>query len=323
VSVLSNRLISMKAVEVTEGENLIDLPVTAEWGAGAYVTISALRPMDVAAGRNPARAMGLAYAAVDPGRRQLQAVVQVPPEAAPRAPLDIAVKVGGVEPGEQAYVTIAAVDLGILNLTAFKSPDPSAHYFGQRRLGVGIRDIYGRLIDGLNGAEGTVRSGGDAGAQARLLAPPPTEDLVAFFTGPVTVGADGMARAGFDLPSFNGTVRVMAVAWSKTGVGQAQADVLVRDPVVVTASLPRFLSPGDESRLLLEVVHATGPSGRMGLDVSSAGLTLGAVPSGFDLGEKAKAVFSIPLTAGQEGAHAAATAATAFGVGVSRSCSGG
>ena len=301
VSVLSNRLISMKAVEVTAGENLIDLPVTAEWGAGAYVTISALRPMDVAAGRNPARAMGLAYAAVDPGRRQLQAVVQVPPEAAPRAPLDIAVKVGGVEPGEQAYVTIAAVDLGILNLTAFKSPDPSAHYFGQRRLGVGIRDIYGRLIDGLNGAEGTVRSGGDAGAQARLLAPPPTEDLVAFFTGPVTVGADGMARAGFDLPSFNGTVRVMAVAWSKTGVGQAQADVLVRDPVVVTASLPRFLSPGDESRLLLEVVHATGPSGRMGLDVSSAGLTLGAVPSGFDLGEKAKAVFSIPLTAGQEG----------------------
>ena len=67
----------------------------------------------------------------------------------------------------------------------------------------------------------------------------------------------------------------MAVAWSKTGVGQAQADVLVRDPVVVTASLPRFLSPGDESRLLLEIVHATGPSGRMGLDVSSTGLTLG------------------------------------------------
>ena len=207
----------------------------------------------------------------------------------------------GVAPGETAWVTLAAVDLGILNLTAFAPPDPSAHYFGQRKLGVGIRDIYGRLIDGLNGAEGTVRSGGDAGAQARLQAPPPTEQLVAQFAGPVQVGPDGLAHAGFDLPAFNGTVRVMAVAWSKTGVGQAQADVLVRDPVVVTASLPRFMAPGDESRLLLEVVHATGPAGRMGLTVASDGLTLGAVPAAFDLAEQGKATFSVPVTARAEG----------------------
>jgi uncharacterized protein YfaS (alpha-2-macroglobulin family) len=301
VTVLSNRLIAMKAVQVTEGENLINLPVTDEWGAGVYVTASVLRPMDVAAGRNPSRTMGLAYAAIDPGRRQLQASIEVQPEAAPRGPLPVAVKVADVQPGETAYVTLAAVDVGILNLTRFASPDPSAHYFGQRKLGVGIRDIYGRLIDGMNGAEGTIRSGGDAGAQAKLQAPPPTEELVAYFAGPLTVGEDGFARTSFDLPSFNGTVRVMAVAWSKAGVGQAQADVLVRDPVVVTASLPRFLSPGDESRLLLEIVHATGPSGRMGLDVSSPGVTLGAVPSGFDLADKGKATFQIPVTALEPG----------------------
>ncbi|MBL9075667.1 alpha-2-macroglobulin family protein [Tabrizicola sp.] len=301
VTVLSNRLVAMQAVEVKEGENLIQLPVTDEWGAGVYVTASVLRPMDVAAGRNPARALGLTHASIDPGARALAATVEVPAEAAPRAPLDVAVKVDGVTAGETAYVTIAAVDVGILNLTGFEAPDPSDYYFGQRRLGVGIRDIYGRLIDGLNGATGEVRSGGDAGAQARLQAPPPTEELVAYFTGPVEVGADGYARASFDLPSFNGTVKVMAVAWSKTGVGQASADVLVRDPVVVTASVPRFLSPGDTSRLLLEVVHATGPSGRMGLDVTATGLTLGEVPSGFDLGDKAKAVFEVPVTAGAVG----------------------
>jgi hypothetical protein len=303
VAVLSNRLVAMQAVEVTEGENLIQLPVTDDWGAGVYVTASVLRPMDVAAGRNPARALGLTHASIDPGARALAATVEVAAEAAPRGPLDVAVKVDGVTAGETAFVTIAAVDVGILNLTGFEAPDPQAHYFGQRRLGVGIRDIYGRLIDGLNGATGEVRSGGDAGAQARLQAPPPTEELVAYFTGPVEVGADGYARVSFDLPSFNGTVRVMAVAWSKTGVGQARADVLVRDPVVVTASLPRFLSPGDESRLLLEIVHATGPSGRMGLDVSATGLTLGAVPSGFDLGDQARAVFEVPVTAGAVGLH--------------------
>ncbi|MFC3182817.1 alpha-2-macroglobulin family protein [Cypionkella sinensis] len=297
ITVLSNRLVSMQAVEVKEGENVIPLTVTDEWGAGVYVTASVLRPMDVAAGRNPARALGLTHATIDPGTRALKAVVETAAEAAPRGPLEVAVKVDGVGAGDTAYVTIAAVDQGILNLTGFQPPNPQDHYFGQRKLGVGIRDIYGRLIDGMNGAEGSVRSGGDAGAQARLQAPPPTEELVAYFTGPVQVGADGYARTSFTLPSFNGTVKVMAVAWSKKGVGQASADVLVRDPVVVTASLPRFMQPGDKSRLLLEIVHATGPSGRMSLDVSSAGLKLGDVPSGFDLADKAKAKFAIPVTA--------------------------
>ncbi len=90
VTVLSNRLIAMKAVEVTEGENLIALPVTDEWGAGVYVTASVLRPMDVAAGRNPTRAMGLTHAAIDPGARKLTATVETAAEIAPRGPMDVA-----------------------------------------------------------------------------------------------------------------------------------------------------------------------------------------------------------------------------------------
>lgn len=303
VMVLADRLVSMQAVDVAEGENVIDLPVTDDWGAGVYVTASVLRPMDVAAGRNPARALGLAHAAIDPGAAKLKVAVEAPAEAAPRGPLEVAVRVEGMAEGDTAFVTVAAVDQGILNLTGFLPPDPAAYYFGQRKLGVGIRDVYGRLIDGLNGAEGQVRSGGDAGAQARLQAPPPTEELVAYFTGPVQVGPDGLAKVAFDLPAFNGTVKVMAVAWSGKGVGQADADVLVRDPVVVTASLPRFMAPGDESRVLLEIVHATGPAGRMKLALAGDGVTLGAAPAEIDLGEKQKQVVRVPVSASSAGLH--------------------
>ena len=309
ITVMSNHIINREVIEVTEGENLIGIPVGEDWGAGAYVTASVIRPMDVAADRNPARALGLAYAAVDPGPRKLAASIETASEALPRGPLDVAVKVEGVAPGEMAYVTLAAVDVGILNLTAFKAPDPEGHYFGQQKLGIGIRDIYGRLIDGLNGTLGAVRSGGDA-AGPGLQAPPPTEELVAYFAGPLPVGPDGYARTSFTLPSFNGTVKLMAVVWSTSGVGQAQTDVLVRDPVVVTASVPRFLAPGDESRLLLEVVHAKGPAGRIGLDVSAEGLTLGAAPAGFDLAGGAKQTLSIPITAGATGIHSIRIALT-------------
>jgi len=135
---------------------------------------------------------------------------------------------------------------------------------------------------------------------------------MAQFSGPVTVGPDGSARVQFDLPAFNGTVRLMAVAWSPTAVGQAQADVLVRDPVVVAASLPRFLAPGDESRLLLELTHARGSAGRMGLDVTVGdGLMLtGDTPSGVTLAEGETQRISLPVTGVAPGDHAIRIALT-------------
>ncbi|MGY9048054.1 MAG: MG2 domain-containing protein, partial [Rhodobacterales bacterium] len=304
VTVMSNHVISMQAVEVREGENVSPGAVTEAWGAGAYVTAQVIRPMDVSAGQNPARSLGLAHANIDPGARKLAVSIDTAPDSAPRGPLTAAVVVDGLAEGQEGYVTLAAVDLGILNLTGFKSPDPSAYYFGQRRLGVEMRDLYGRLIDGMNGAMGQIRSGGDASAQMRLQSPPPTEKLVAFFSGPVRV-VDGRAEVSFDLPEFNGTVRLMAVAWSPTAVGQASADVMVRDPVVVSASLPRFMAPGDTSRLLLEIVHATGPAGRMGLDVKAEGLSLdaSAISSGVEVAEQGTTRLSIPLTAEEVGNH--------------------
>ena len=90
-----------------------------------------------------------------------------------------------------------------------------------------------------------------------------------------------------------------------------QITVLVRDPVVVTASLPRFLQPGDSSSMLLEIVHATGPAGRMGLDVAADGVTLtDLVPSGFDLTEKATQTFRIPFAATGVGDHTITVALT-------------
>lgn len=303
VTVLADRVISMQAVDVTEGENLLTLPVTDEWGAGVYVTAQVIRPMDVAAGQNPARALGLAHAAVDPGNAKLAVSIDAPEEIAPRGALAATVNVPNVADGESAYVTVAAVDLGILNLTGFKTPDPAGYYFGQRRLGVEIRDVYGRIINGMDGAMGTVRSGGDGGAGMDMAGPPPTEQLVAFFSGLVPV-VDGKATVAFDIPDFNGTVRLAAVAWSPKGVGSAEKDVIVRDPVVIAAAMPRFLAPGDDSRLALEFTHAKGPVGDMPLEITAdPGLLLGPVVTSVALTEGGKAEMTTMLSALTEGDH--------------------
>ncbi|MEW9918113.1 alpha-2-macroglobulin family protein [Marimonas sp. MJW-29] len=305
VSVLSNRTIDRRTVPVTAGENTITLPIDESWGSGAYVTAAVIRPMDVSAGLNPARQLGVAHASIAPGPKALTVAIDAPEVTDGQAGIvRAAVTVDGIAQGETAYVTLAAVDVGILNLTGFEAPDVTDHYFGQRRLGVEIRDLYGRLIDGMNGAMGTVRSGGDAAASAQVQSPPPTEKLMAFFSGPIPVGPDGRAEVEIIKPAFNGTIKLMAVAWSKSAVGDAARDTIARDPVVVTASLPRFLAPGDQSRLLLELVHAEGPSGDMPLQIfADAGLALGDVPASVSLAANGSARLDIPLTGRETGDH--------------------
>ena len=268
VSVMSNRLISLQSVPVTEGRNEVALPVTDDWDAGVYVAASAIRPLSQDAGHAPIRALGIAPAAVDPGQRVLAATLTAPAEADPRGAAQVTLAVTGAQPGQTVHATIWAVDQGILNLTGYKPPSATGHYFGQRRLGVGLRDLYGRLILPSGAADGALRSGGDAGSM-QTQAPPPTEKLMAWFSGPLELDAGGRATVEVPLPDFNGEVRVMAVAWTEGAVGQTDTAMLVRDPVVVTATVPAFLAPGDRAEAQVRLTHAAGPAGPVGLAVQN------------------------------------------------------
>src|SRR5690606_14348757 len=149
------------------------------------------------------------------------------------------------------------------------------------------------------GAMGEVRSGGAAAASVEA-GPAPAEDLLALFSGRVEL-SNGRAELDFELPPFAGTVRLMAVVWTAQAVGQASADVLVRDPVVMQASLPRFMTPGDESRLRLELTHVDGRAGSMLLEADGHGL--GAVPGPVALEAGGRAVIDLPLRPTVAGEH--------------------
>ena len=84
---------------------------------------------------------------------------------------------------------------------------------------------------------GTLRSGGDGGRRG-LQGIPPVERPSRSISGIVKVDADGTAKVDFELPDFNGTVRVMAVAWSTDKLGHGFKDVIVRDAVALTGFRP-------------------------------------------------------------------------------------
>lgn len=303
VMVVDDRIIDLKAVDVPEGGTTVQLQVTDDWGPGAYVTAVLYRPASSQEKRMPSRALGLSYADVDPGDRKLDVSLQTPNVSLPRQPFTTKVKIANARAGDKVYVAVAAVDLGILNLTNFKAPDPDGWFFGQRQLGVTFRDLYGQLIDPTQGLLGALRSGGD-GEMSRTGAPPPTTVLVAQHSGIVEVGADGTANVTFDMPDFSGTVRLMAMAWSAGSIGHAVEDVIVRDPVVVTLSPPRFLRLGDQTRLLVEVNNVSGVAGTYKVQmVRGLGLIGDNAETQIELETGARAALNLSLSGTVIGDH--------------------
>lgn len=297
----SDRIQEIFTANVPAAGGEIEIPVKGEWGAGVYVTATAFRPGSAQETRMPMRAIGTAWLEVEPDDRELEVALDLPEKIAPDEVLSIPVSATGGVAGEEIYVTVAAVDLGILNLTNYQVPDPVGWYFGQRRLGLEIRDLYGRLIDGSLGAFGRLRSGGD-GPGLAAQGSPPTEKLLSLFSGIVKTGEDGSTTIEFDLPPFNGTARVMAVAWSKSSVGSASGDVIIRDPLVMTASLPKVLAPGDQISTVLEIANTDGPAGNYALSVvSSEELSVGSLPATIELAKGERRVLSLPMRAMQPG----------------------
>ncbi|WP_062229072.1 alpha-2-macroglobulin family protein [Aureimonas frigidaquae] len=302
ILVLGESLIDRVSVDLPADGADIRLPVTQAWGSGAYVAAMIYRPMDLEQRRMPGRAIGLSHAAVDPGARDLQVSIEAPEVMTPRQSIEVPVRVAGLAAGTRAYVTLSAVDVGILNITDFAAPAPSHYYFGQRRLGVAIRDLYSRLIDRMQGALGAVRSGGDAGADA--VSPPPMDQLVALYSGIVETDAQGVARVELAIPDFNGTLKLMAMAWTQDGVGQADRDLVVRDPIVAELVRPRFLAPGDSSRIVVELAHVDGPSGKVALALTGGEgvLEVEASPTTtVDLPAEGRARYTIPVRAAAPG----------------------
>ncbi|MBP2227761.1 uncharacterized protein YfaS (alpha-2-macroglobulin family) [Azospirillum agricola] len=253
-----------------------EIPVDSGWTGGAYVLATAFStpdPQDPASAKGPPRrAVGLSWLAMDPAPRTLGVRLAAPAESEPRRNLTAEVTVEGVAAGQPAFVTLAAVDESVLQLTDQPSPDPAAHYLGKRRLAAELRDSYGRLIDpaGLDSA----RPRGPAAPRLRQIAglvPPKSERVVSLFSGILPVGADGKLSVPFELPDFQGRLRLMAVAWSGGKLGRADANVLVRDPLLADAVLPRFLAPGDSAQVLVTLDNLNGPAGDYRAELTAGG----------------------------------------------------
>ena len=301
VMVESDRMLFVQALDVKPGTR-ISIPVTKDWERhDVYVTALVFRGGSATSKITPARAVGVAHVPMDRRDRRVALGVAVKKQVRPEQPLHVTVSAPELA-GKQAYATVSAVDVGILNITRFPVPDANKHFFGQRRLGVDAYDIYGRVIESFEGGTAKLRFGGDMALAALPQARRPTARVqtVDLFKGPVQLDAKGNARVALDVPDFNGTLRVSALVFSDSQYGNRDTEVVVRAPIVAEASMPRVMAPGDRSTVTLDITNYTGRAGDFKVQVDGIGpASVGESSRALKLAVEGKSTLSFPLQAQQ------------------------
>ena len=300
----SDRLLYVHEIELKGAEGKVAgrfrIPVTQDWERhDVYITALVLRGGSAASQVTPARAIGVAHVPMRRDERRVAVGLKVAAQTRPQQELPVTVSVPQLA-GQQAHVTVSAVDVGILNITRFPVPDANAHFFAARRLATDAWDVYGRVIEAFAGGTARLRFGGDMALEALPQARRPTARVqtVDLFSGPVALDAQGNARLKLALPDFNGSLRVSALVYSDDRYGKRDAEVLVRAPVVAEAGMPRVLAPGDRGAVALDVQNFSGKAGRFRVRVEGEGPL--AVTDGerhLELEDGAKATLEFPLLA--------------------------
>lgn len=309
VVVATDEILTRRQVSLSTEGTEISLPVTEEWGAGAYVMVTVYTPRDASSQPKPRRAVGVTYVPVDVSQRTFEVTMNTQSPVKPNQTYEVDLVLEDGPRNEQAFVTLAAVDEGILLLTKFSSPEPEDWFFGKAALGIDLYDDYGRLLDPNQGAAAPIRSGGDQIGGAGLTVVP--TKTVALFSGVVSVDRRGRATVPLELPDFNGELRLMAVAWSESGIGSGQQSLTVRDDVPTELILPRFLAPGDTAKGTVTADNVAGPAGRYTVEVSSTGIIdVQSEAISLELAEGERIDRSIDLTANDIGLASLTVTAT-------------
>ncbi len=261
VSVEGDRPLWRTIVDVAADGTQVQIPVSDDWARhDLYISALVIRPGDRRSRIAPKRALGLIHLPLDRSQRRLDIAIEAPEKALPNTPLTVNLQVRGAGGPGETYVTLAAVDVGVLAITNFETPDPAAYFFNRRRYGVDCYDLYQKIIETGEGSLARRRFGGDAAPDMARGGDKPLTDvrIVSLYQGRLAVDDQGRAQAVLDLPDFNGRLRLMAVAYSDSTYGASEKEVTVAAPVVAEIAMPRFLAMGDRAFLALDVQNLSG-----------------------------------------------------------------
>ncbi|MCF7567327.1 MG2 domain-containing protein [Sabulilitoribacter arenilitoris] len=242
-------VLDYKWVKTQQGETTVNVPITSEMAPNVFVNISLLQPHAISANDLPIRLFGVIPIMVEDPNTKLEPQLKMPDVLRPKETFKVTIS----EKNKKSMTyTIALVEEGLLDLTRFKTPNAWDEFYKREALGVKTWDIFDDVIGAYSGSIDQVFAiGGDGSAAKGKNKKANRFKPVVTYLGPFNLNAGEQKSHTIKLPNYIGAVRTMVIAGDNKNeaYGSTDKSVEVKKPLMVLATLPRKLSPGEKVTL--------------------------------------------------------------------------
>ncbi len=255
VTMETDHVVSHQYVDVSNRTASLDLNVTADHVPNVYITATLIKPHE-ASDIPLTVAHGFKNVTVEDKSRKIAVEIVAQKTVRSKTHQHVTVKAA---PG--SFVTLSAVDNGVLQISDFKTPNPYDYFYQKKALQVSAFDLYPLLFAEIRAKLSS--TGGDAEmSMEKRVNPMPAKRIkvVSYWGGIKKANGNGEAEFEFDVPRFSGELRLMAVSYKGQSFGAADNTMIVADPIVISTALPRFLSPGDTVNVPVTLTNTTDKS---------------------------------------------------------------
>lgn len=253
VTIETDKLLEHYYLTTDKKSARLTIPVKENYLPNVYISATLFKPLDD--GSIPLTvAHGYMPLIVDKSENKLPVTISAVERSRSKSVQTIKIK---TKPMANIEVTLAVVDEGILQLRNYKTPSPYEFFYQKRALQVNAYDIYPNLLPDLKIKRSS--TGGDGYDLSKRVNPLSNKrvQLVALWSGILKTDENGEVSHTITIPQFSGDLRLMACVYHNKAFGSAEKHMKVADPVVISPSIPRFLSPGDTLEMPVTITNTT------------------------------------------------------------------
>jgi uncharacterized protein YfaS (alpha-2-macroglobulin family) len=301
-----NRIIRQEWKYVERNKTSFHFSITEDMIPNCYSSISLIQPHNQNTNDLPMRTYGIKTIYVEDRSTRLPLSLSAPEELKPKESFKI--KVTSSAPTAATY-TIAIVDEGLLDITAFQTPSPWDHFYQKIRLAIQTLDNFDDIIGILYpDIDKYFSIGGGVGAaememeRKKRLAKSRVQRFipVVLFQQPVTIEPGRSIETTFTMPNYIGSVRIMVIGAGGTGFASLEKTVPIRQSLMILPTVPRIARPGDVFSLPISVfsMDKTIKQVRLSLKTSSNLMISGPASINVPFPEPGEQDVSFSLTVG-------------------------
>ena len=244
----------------------VELPLTSAHVPNVYITATLIKPHELS--ELPLTvAHGFKNVKVEEKSRKMEVSIASSKTVRSKTKQKVTVKAA---PG--SYVTLAAVDNGVLQVSNFETPNPYDFFYQKKALQVSAFDLYPLLFPEIRAKFSSTGGDGEMDMSKRVNPMPAKRiKVVSYWSGIQKADGSGEATFEFSIPQFSGEIRLMAVAYKDQSFGSGENTMTVADPIVISTALPRFLSPGDTVTVPVTLSNTTKGSANISAVIAVEG----------------------------------------------------